>query len=87
MSQGNTSFEETRVRSLTKTVSWRCCAVLNSFSILMMTPTSHPLTNALAMNVTGFLVFYLFERIWNQIKWGRVPKDGNFDAVEAAGGA
>lgn len=69
------SFEETRTRSLTKTVSWRCVAVTNSFSILLMSPTDHPLVNALAMNVTGFLVFYFFERVWNRIGWGRVHAD------------
>jgi len=67
-----TNFKETRVRSLTKTVSWRCVAVVNSFTILTMTPTDRPLTNAIAMNISGFLVFYFFERIWNIIKWGRV---------------
>jgi uncharacterized membrane protein len=66
-------FHETRVRSLTKTISWRCCAVMNSFAVLTATTSSRPLTNAIAMNVTGFFVFYLFERIWNQIHWGRIP--------------
>ncbi len=73
MSGSTDKFEETRARSLTKTVSWRCCAVLNSFTILTVTTTSRPLTNAIAMNITGFFVFYLFERFWNQIDWGRVP--------------
>ncbi|NND96607.1 MAG: DUF2061 domain-containing protein [Pirellulaceae bacterium] len=74
MSNSVDGFEETRTRSLTKTVSWRCCAVLNSFTILVVTPTSRPIVNAIAMNVTGFCVFYFFERIWNQVAWGRLPK-------------
>ena len=71
------NFNETRVRSLTKTVSWRCCAVLNSFAVLTATTTSRPLINAIAMNVTGFFVFYFFERVWNQIGWGRIPVETN----------
>lgn len=37
-----------------------------------MTPTDRPLSNAIAVNISGFLVFYFFERIWNIIKWDRV---------------
>ena len=72
MNEGH-PFRETRARSLTKTISWRCCAVLNSFAVLAATTSSRPLTNAIAMNITGFFVFYLFERLWNQIGWGRIP--------------
>ncbi|MGB7344379.1 MAG: hypothetical protein WBD20_09215 [Pirellulaceae bacterium] len=68
-----THFVETRTRSLTKTFAWRCFAVLNSFTILTMLPEGTPLANALAMNLTGFCLFYLFERAWNLIDWGRVP--------------
>ena len=66
------SFRETPARSLTKTVSWRCCAILNSFIVLTWSTTSRPIVNAVAMNITGFFVFYLFERIWNRIQWGRI---------------
>ena len=69
-------FKETRIRSLSKTVSWRCVAVMNSFTILSMAFSEHPLTNAIAMNISGFCVFYFFERIWNMIHWGRIPADG-----------
>lgn len=23
------------------------------------------------MNVSGFVIFYLFERVWNRIHWGK----------------
>ena len=66
-------FNETRVRSLTKTVPWRCCAVMNSYLVLTLTTSTRPLTNAILMNVTGFAVFYIFERVWNKVHWGRIP--------------
>ena len=48
---------------------------MNSFTILTLAFSERPLTNAIAMNISGFLVFYLFERIWNMIYWGRIPTD------------
>jgi len=66
-------FVETRTRSLTKTFVWRSFAVLNSFTILTLLPGSRPIVNAVAMNVTGFVLFYLFERGCNLVRWGRVP--------------
>ena len=71
------NFVETRKRSLIKTLAWRCFAVLNSFTILKLFPTEGPLSNAIAMNVTGFVLFYLFERGCNLIDWGRVPEDAD----------
>ena len=73
MSTPTGDFRETRTRSLTKTVSWRAVAVMNSFSILLVSPTDRPLANAVAMNITGFCVYYMFERVWNKIGWGRTP--------------
>ena len=83
MTKPSKNFQETRCRSLTKTVSWRACAVLNSFTILTLTPTARPITNAIAMNVTGFFVFYLFERLWNRVGWGREHVDEGGAAVLA----
>ncbi len=73
MTDQSVGFRETRVRSLTKTIAWRCCAVVNSFLVLVVTTSTQPLVNALAMNVTGFFLFYLFERGWNLVHWGRIP--------------
>ncbi|TWU04295.1 DUF2061 domain-containing protein [Stieleria varia] len=85
MTEPNLHFQETKARSLTKTVSWRCVAVLNSFLILTMKFSDQAFVNALAMNVTGFVVFYFFERIWNRVKWGRIPSGGLTAGGVAAG--
>lgn len=74
-------FTETRVRSLTKTVSWRFVAVMNSFTILTLSFSERPLTNAIAMNISGFFAFYIFERVWNMIYWGRIPGDAPNEAI------
>jgi uncharacterized membrane protein len=65
---------ETIVRSLVKTISWRLtgtfCTFLISYIILGDITTSS--TIALIQLVFNTIMFYIHERIWNIIKWGRV---------------
>lgn len=65
------SIKETRKRSLIKTTSWRVLATLNSFIILTLNCFSSNLYQAIFMNITGFFIFYIFERVWSKIKYGR----------------
>ena len=67
-------FIETKKRTILKTISWRLVAILNSFLVLTVNLTNNNLLNALYMNITGFVVFYVFERIWNKIKYGRLQE-------------
>lgn len=68
------SMSETKTRSMTKTIAWRIVATLNSFLVLVF--FSNILTTnigkAIMMNITGFFIYYIYERIWNIIKWGKV---------------
>ena len=66
---------ETKKRTLFKTISWRIVAILNSFLVLTVDITDSNLWNAIYMNITGFLVFYVFDRIWSKINYGRIQKD------------
>lgn len=65
-------YKDSKKRSLAKTIIWRLVATLNSFIILVTIPTSIAIYLAIAMNITGFLIYYIYERIWNKIKWGKV---------------
>jgi uncharacterized membrane protein len=67
-------FVETKKRTILKTFSWRVVAILNSFLVLTVNVTDNNFLNALYMNITGFIVYYFFERIWNKIKYGRVTE-------------
>lgn len=67
-------FIETKKRTILKTISWRLVAILNSFLVLTVNLTDNNFLNALYMNITGFVVFYVFERIWNKIKYGRLQE-------------
>lgn len=62
---------ETKKRTLFKTISWRMVAILNSFLVLSVNITDNNFLNALYMNITGFCVYYIFERIWGKIDYGR----------------
>jgi len=64
-------YKETRTRSTQKTISWRIIAFLTSWFVLMLGFTDIPLWNAIIMNVTGTLFFFIHERIWNNIGSGR----------------
>ena len=64
-------FKETRERSVRKSIGWRIVAVINSYIILAMYFTDSPLYNAIAMNVTGAVLYYVYERLWNNSKQGR----------------
>lgn len=61
---------ETKKRTLTKTVIWRIFATTNSFLILCL-GLNDPLTSAILMNITGLIIYYIYERIWTKIQWQR----------------
>ena len=64
-------FKETKSRSTSKSVTWRIIAFLNSWFILVIGLTDIPLWNALIMNLTGILFFYIHERVWDNFDYGR----------------
>lgn len=66
---------ETKTRTTYKAVSWRMLAVINSWAILSLSLTDSNLLNAIYMNITGFFVFYIFERIWSKINYGRYNEE------------
>ena len=65
---------ETKKRTVVKTISWRMVAILNSFLVLTINVTDNNFLNALYMNITGFCVYYIFDRIWSKINYGRKVK-------------
>ena len=67
---GNKLVGETKTRSLVKTVVWRVIAVLNSYLVLTINWSEDNLYNALYMNITGFVVYYVYERLCNKITYG-----------------
>ena len=66
-------MKENKTRTVVKTIIWRLMATLNSFLVLLYLNDSNKdnLYKAVYMNITGFFVYYFYERIWNFIKWGK----------------
>lgn len=62
---------ETKKRTLLKTISWRMVAILNSFLVLTVNITDSNFWNAIYMNITGFIIYYIFDRVWSNINYGR----------------
>jgi uncharacterized membrane protein len=62
---------ETKKRTIFKSLSWRIVAVMNSWTILSMGFIESNFWNAIIMNVSGLVFFYVFERIWSKINYGR----------------
>ena len=64
---------DTIVRSIAKTLSWRLtgtfCTFLISFIILGDITTGG--TIAMIQLIFNTIMFYIHERIWNIIKWGK----------------
>lgn len=67
---------ETHARTLTKTIAWRIIATCISIGII------YAFTGALEQSVEislvgaliGMVTYYLHERFWNKVQWGRVEK-------------
>ena len=68
-------YGETKTRTIIKTTVWRIFATLNSFLILYASISHKHIWNAIFMNITGFFVYYFYERIWNSIPYGKVQDD------------
>jgi hypothetical protein len=68
---------ETKIRSTIKTIIWRIFATLNSYLILICfnNLTDANLKKAIYMNISGFFVYYFYERAWNSIKWGKIESN------------
>ena len=73
-----TKAYETRKRSIVKAAVWRIIAVVNSFLILVSGLADSALLNALYMNITGLIFYYSFERICNQLPYGRIKEKDEF---------
>jgi len=65
------TFKETSKRSFRKSIGWRIIALINSYIILATYITDSPLFNAIFMNVTGSILYYVYERVWNTSHKGR----------------
>ena len=65
--------EEAAKRTVVKTVSWRILATLVAFLVLWIYTgrISSSLDGAVVVGVFNTIAYYVHERFWNRISWGR----------------
>jgi uncharacterized membrane protein len=81
------STHEAHLRSLAKAVSWRFVGSMDTFilSFLVTGNATWAVTIASAEAVTKIILFYLHERVWRLVTWGR--NDASHHARAVAKGA
>ena len=75
-------MSDTSVRSLAKAVSWRITGTIDTFLISWLITGQVLLASgiALAEIMTKVVLFWLHERVWNKIKWGRTTDSNKSDS-------
>ena len=73
---GKWALSDTNKRSLVKTISWRITGSFSTFLISFLVTGDLTFAGTIAMiQVTAnTILYFLHERIWNKINWGRVIK-------------
>lgn len=66
-------MNDTPVRSLAKAVSWRVTGTVDTFLISWLITGQVLIASGIAFTeiMTKIVLFWLHERVWNQIGWGR----------------
>ena len=66
-------MNDTAVRSLAKAVSWRITGTLDTFLVSWLITGQVLLASGIAFTeiMTKVFLFWLHERVWNRITWGR----------------
>ena len=66
-------MNETRKRSITKTITWRIIALSSTFIItyLFLGNFQQSLVITILLNFTAIVLYYIHERIWNLLNWER----------------
>jgi len=64
---------ESRVRSLTKSLTWRIVGVVVLFIVSYLLTGDVPKASAITVtfNLVQIVLYYFHERIWVRIEWGR----------------
>jgi adenylylsulfate kinase len=68
----NKKIEETWLRSLVKTATYRVLILLLDFAVIYFLTKKFEIALAfmIGSNIYTTLGYYIHERIWNKIKWG-----------------
>ena len=64
---------ETPARTAFKAITWQICGLISMTLIGYLTTGSVSAAGsiAIASAATGFVAFFVHERVWNSVSWGR----------------
>jgi uncharacterized membrane protein len=67
-------MSDTAKRSLIKTITWRMTGSTATFGISYLISGNFVIAGTIAIIqlVANTILYFIHERIWNKIKWGRV---------------
>jgi uncharacterized membrane protein len=67
---------EKKIRSIVKSIVWRILATVNGFIVayLFLSNINQSLKISIIANISGLILYYIHERIWNKIDWQRELK-------------
>ena len=73
---------DSHLRSLIKAVSWRLVGSLDTFmlSLLVTGSAKYAVSIATAEALTKIVLYYLHERVWRLVSWGRLEGDPSAQA-------
>ena len=66
-------MNSTKSRSFTKSLTWRLIAIISTFVITysMTMDLSFATSLTVVSNIINFILYYVHERVWLKITWGR----------------
>lgn len=66
-------LNETHTRSIAKAISWRITGTVDTFIISWLITGELTLAGAIAFTevITKIVLYWLHERAWNRISWGK----------------
>jgi uncharacterized membrane protein len=66
-------LSDTHRRSVAKAISWRATGTADTFVISWLITGSVGLASGIAVTevITKIMLYWLHERVWNRIQWGR----------------
>lgn len=69
-------MSDTNIRSLMKAISWRITGTIDTFIISWVIIGSPLIASGIALTeiMTKIFIYWIHERVWNSISWGKYKK-------------
>ncbi len=66
-------MNETSIRSIAKTISWRIAGSTSTFAIAYLVTGSAGISSGIAVTqmIVNTVLYWFHERLWNKVIWGK----------------